>query len=143
MERKAEKRSLYVDGRDNDDKGEDSMDNWDEAKLKEVVEKKHGESKTPTTTIVRHFFNSFEGFSSFFIFGNDVSCQLTKDRFLFKRKIVLSLEEGEVFIALFSGNKVLKKMTNLRHFIANKTGNLTRPSRIRQRNPPKVACFHP
>ncbi|CAH0385006.1 unnamed protein product [Bemisia tabaci] len=56
MERKAEKRSLYVDGRDNDDKGEDSMDNWDEAKLKEVVEKKHGESKTPTTTIICKFF---------------------------------------------------------------------------------------
>lgn len=49
IERKAEKRSLYVDMRD-----EDTMENWDEEKLKEVVEKKHGENekKMPTTDIV-------------------------------------------------------------------------------------------
>lgn len=51
IERKAEKRSLYVDMRDD----EDTMDNWDEGKLQEVIEKKHGESnkKMPTTDIVR------------------------------------------------------------------------------------------
>ncbi|CAG5096405.1 Similar to CG8635: Zinc finger CCCH domain-containing protein 15 homolog (Drosophila melanogaster) [Cotesia congregata] len=41
VERKAEKRSLYCDMRD-DDKEADTMDKWDEDKLKEVVEKKHG-----------------------------------------------------------------------------------------------------
>nr|XP_032525619.1 zinc finger CCCH domain-containing protein 15 homolog [Danaus plexippus plexippus] len=52
IERKAEKRSLYVDMRDD----EDTMDNWDEDKLKEVVEKKHGEGnkQRPGTDIVRH-----------------------------------------------------------------------------------------
>ena len=51
LERKAEKRSLYCDMRDDEN---DTMENWDEAKLKEVVEKKHGESekKMPTTDIV-------------------------------------------------------------------------------------------
>lgn len=51
VERKAEKRSLYVDMRDDGD--EDTMENWDENKLAEVVEKKHGQTNTmPTTTIV-------------------------------------------------------------------------------------------
>lgn len=52
IERKAEKRSLYCDMRD-DDKEADTMDKWDEDKLKEVVEKKHGGAgNRPTTDIV-------------------------------------------------------------------------------------------
>ena len=56
MERKAEKRSLYVDMRDDDE--EDTMENWDEQKLAEVVAKKHGEAekKMPTTDIICKFF---------------------------------------------------------------------------------------
>ena len=52
LERKAEKRSMYCDMRDDDD----TMENWDEEKLKEVVEKKHGEAerKMPPTDIVRY-----------------------------------------------------------------------------------------
>lgn len=51
IERKAEKRSLYFDMRDDDEN--DTMENWDEEKLKEVIEKKHGKSgKMPTTDIV-------------------------------------------------------------------------------------------
>lgn len=53
IERKAEKRSLYCDMRD-DDKEEDTMDKWDEDKLKEVVEKKHGGGTRPTTDIVSY-----------------------------------------------------------------------------------------
>ncbi|XP_028174626.1 zinc finger CCCH domain-containing protein 15 homolog [Ostrinia furnacalis] len=58
IERKAEKRSLYVDMRDDDD----NMDNWDEDKLKEVVEKKHAEDKQrPTTDIIcKHFLEAVE-----------------------------------------------------------------------------------
>ncbi|XP_045526315.1 zinc finger CCCH domain-containing protein 15 homolog [Pieris brassicae] len=59
IERRAEKRSLYVDMRDDDD----NMDNWDEEKLKEVVEKKHGEGdkQRPTTDIIcRHFLEAVE-----------------------------------------------------------------------------------
>lgn len=55
IERKAEKRSLYVDMRDDDD--QETMESWSEEKLKEVVDKKHGESnKTmPTTEIVSSY----------------------------------------------------------------------------------------
>ncbi|XP_054707793.1 zinc finger CCCH domain-containing protein 15-like [Uloborus diversus] len=55
IERKAEKRNVYVDVRDNE---EDLMENWDEDKLKEVVEKKHGEidRKMPKTDIICKYF---------------------------------------------------------------------------------------
>lgn len=51
LENKVEKRSIYVDMRDGED---DPMSNWDDAKLKEVVDKKHSDEKRrPTTEIVR------------------------------------------------------------------------------------------
>lgn len=61
IERKAEKRSLYCDMRD-PDKEADTMDKWDEDKLKEVVEKKHGASNNrPTTDIIcKHFLEAVE-----------------------------------------------------------------------------------
>ncbi|EDW46968.1 zinc finger CCCH domain-containing protein 15 homolog [Drosophila sechellia] len=53
LENKVEKRSIYVDMRDEDD----PMTNWDDAKLKEVVEKKSsGEKQRPTTDIICKFF---------------------------------------------------------------------------------------
>lgn len=60
VERKAEKRSLYVDMRDDDEN--DTMENWDEEKLKEVIEKKHGKAgKMPTTDIIcKHFLDAVE-----------------------------------------------------------------------------------
>lgn len=55
IERKAEKRSMYVDMRDDEN---ETMENWDEDKLKEVIEKKHGKSgKMPTTDIVSNFIH--------------------------------------------------------------------------------------
>lgn len=60
IERKAEKRSLYFDMRDDGDT-EDTMENWDEAKLQEVIEKKHGKDKRmPTTDIVSRKTDSFK-----------------------------------------------------------------------------------
>ncbi|XP_054168335.1 zinc finger CCCH domain-containing protein 15-like [Oppia nitens] len=58
VERKSEKKSFYVDVRN-----EDNMENWDEEKLKEVVEKKHGEreKKLPSTDIIcKHFIDALE-----------------------------------------------------------------------------------
>lgn len=54
IERKAEKRSVHVDMRDQEN---DTIDNWSEEKLAEVVAKKHGKDKTmPTTTIICKYF---------------------------------------------------------------------------------------
>ncbi|KAL5006169.1 hypothetical protein ScPMuIL_017327 [Solemya velum] len=55
--RKGEKRSVYSDVRGEDEK-EDNMEDWDEAKLEEVVNKKHGdeENTKPKTNIICKFF---------------------------------------------------------------------------------------
>lgn len=47
---------MYVDMRDGDEN--DTMDTWDDEKLKEVVNKKHGENDKihPTTDIVNTIF---------------------------------------------------------------------------------------
>uniref|UniRef100_A0A8C2XK00 Zinc finger CCCH domain-containing protein 15 n=1 Tax=Cyclopterus lumpus TaxID=8103 RepID=A0A8C2XK00_CYCLU len=62
MERKCEKRSLYVDERDGELE-KDTMDNWDEKKLEEVINKKHGEAekkKTQTQIVCKHFLYAIE-----------------------------------------------------------------------------------
>lgn len=59
VERKGEKRSLYVDARGD----EDTMDQWDEQKLEDVVTKKHGEAdkaKPKTDIICKHFLTAIE-----------------------------------------------------------------------------------
>jgi len=57
--RKTEKRNVFADAREGEDgeKG-DNMDDWDEAKLNEVVNKKHGEKNglLPGSSIVCKFF---------------------------------------------------------------------------------------
>jgi len=64
LERKCEKRSLYVDERD-DDLEKDTMDKWDETKLEEVVNKKHGEAEkknsAKTQIVCKHFLDAIEG----------------------------------------------------------------------------------
>ncbi|XP_061600842.1 zinc finger CCCH domain-containing protein 15 [Cololabis saira] len=62
MERKCEKRSVYVDERD-DELEKDTMDNWDEKKLEEVINKKHGEAekkKTKTQIVCKFFLEAIE-----------------------------------------------------------------------------------
>ncbi|KAG5674409.1 hypothetical protein PVAND_004383 [Polypedilum vanderplanki] len=54
VERKGEKRSMYVDARDNEQ--QETMENWDENKLKDVIEKKHAAEKTNATTIICKYF---------------------------------------------------------------------------------------
>lgn len=60
LDRKGEKRSLYVDARDVEEEElkNDTMDKWDQSKLEEVIEKKHGEKEKsmPKTEIVCKYF---------------------------------------------------------------------------------------
>lgn len=59
VERKREKLNIYCDQRDSND----TMENWDENKLKEVVEKKHGEKEKglPKTDIIcKNFLEALE-----------------------------------------------------------------------------------
>uniref|UniRef100_A0A8C7Y4C9 Zinc finger CCCH domain-containing protein 15 n=1 Tax=Oryzias sinensis TaxID=183150 RepID=A0A8C7Y4C9_9TELE len=62
MERKCEKRSVYVDERD-EDLEKDTMENWDQKKLQEVVDKKHGEAekkKAKTQIVCKYFLDAIE-----------------------------------------------------------------------------------
>ncbi|VDL66984.1 unnamed protein product, partial [Nippostrongylus brasiliensis] len=58
VEQKSVKKNLYVDSRELKKDEDDNMENWDENKLNEVVNKKHGESnkKMNQTTIVCKYF---------------------------------------------------------------------------------------
>lgn len=104
VERKSEKRSAYVDVRDCEN--ETSAD-WDEAKLMDVVEKKHGKEKNkPTTDIVcRYFLDAVESgkYGWFWECANGGNCiyrhalppgfVLKKDRKKMGQKEEISLED--------------------------------------------------
>jgi hypothetical protein len=66
IERKTEKRSLYTDSRDQEKEAEeeakkkDNIDDWDEAKLREVVLSKHGNPKTTTDKVCKYFIQAIE-----------------------------------------------------------------------------------
>jgi hypothetical protein len=55
LERKSEKKSIYTDSRE-DALENDTMDTWDQAKLEDVVQKKHGSEQTNRTEIVCKYF---------------------------------------------------------------------------------------
>ncbi|KAH8696433.1 hypothetical protein BGW36DRAFT_360269 [Talaromyces proteolyticus] len=64
IERKAVKRDLYSDSRDAeaaaDTKDKDTMDQWDENKLRDVVLSKHGNPRTTTEKVCKHFIEAVE-----------------------------------------------------------------------------------
>jgi ssDNA-binding Zn-finger/Zn-ribbon topoisomerase 1 len=61
VERKAAKINIYQDQRDLQEADEDRMENWDEAKLSEVVTSKHGPGiKTTTELVCNHFMDAIE-----------------------------------------------------------------------------------
>lgn len=60
VEKRAEKKSVYVDLRDEKENG---MENWDEETLRDAVEKKHGaanKTKPPTDIICKFFIEALE-----------------------------------------------------------------------------------
>lgn len=82
MERKCEKRNMYVDERD-DELEKDTMENWDEKKLEEVVNKKHGEAEkkkaktqTQTQIVCKYFLDAIENnkYGWFWVCPNGDSC---------------------------------------------------------------------
>ncbi|TCD64016.1 hypothetical protein EIP91_004684 [Steccherinum ochraceum] len=58
VERKVEKKNLYEDARE--EKMEDTMDQWDEEKLRTVVMSKHGNPKTTTDIVCKFFIEAIE-----------------------------------------------------------------------------------
>lgn len=65
VERKAAKKDLYTDSRDvktaeEENKKKDTMDDWDEEKLRNVVLSKHGNPKTTTDKVCKYFIEAVE-----------------------------------------------------------------------------------
>lgn len=63
--RKTEKKDLYTDMRDgpddaDEDKRNDTMDKWDQAKLNSVILSKHGNPKSTTDKVCKHFLEAVE-----------------------------------------------------------------------------------
>lgn len=57
VERKVVKKDLYTDDRS---KEQDTMDTWDEAKLREVITSKHGNPQTTTDIVCKYFIEAVE-----------------------------------------------------------------------------------
>lgn len=63
IERKTAKKDLYSDDRaetKEDEKVKDTMDDWDEAKLAEVIKSKHGNPQTTTDKVCKFFIEAVE-----------------------------------------------------------------------------------
>lgn len=56
--RRVEKKDLYQDARS--EKEQDTMDNWDEEKLRKVILSKHGNLKTTTDKVCKYFIEAVE-----------------------------------------------------------------------------------
>ncbi|EER33344.1 hypothetical protein CTRG_02162 [Candida tropicalis MYA-3404] len=57
--RKVAKKDLYTDSRE-EEKENDTMDNWDEEKLRKVILSKHGNPKTTTDIVCKYFIDAVE-----------------------------------------------------------------------------------
>lgn len=104
VERKGAKKNIYADVRD-----DETMNDWDQEKLEEVVNKKHGESnqaKPKTSIICKYFLDAVENNKYGWFWecpnGNDkciyrhclpAGFQLKKDQKLLEKKDEISLEE--------------------------------------------------
>lgn len=73
--RKVEKKNLYEDSRE--EKLEDTMENWDEEKLRSVVLSKAGNPRTTTDIVCKHFIQAIESqkFGWFWECPNGENCQ--------------------------------------------------------------------
>lgn len=73
--RKVEKKNLYADSRE--EKMADTMDKWDEDKLRSVVLSKHGNPKTTTDIVCKYFVEAIETqkFGWFWECPNGEGCQ--------------------------------------------------------------------
>lgn len=62
IERKAAKKDLYTDSREDkeEQKKADTMDQWDEEKLRSVVLSKHGNPRTTTDKVCKYFIEAVE-----------------------------------------------------------------------------------
>ncbi|KAI9731332.1 MAG: hypothetical protein M1834_005235 [Cirrosporium novae-zelandiae] len=128
--RKAEKKDLYQDTRDKEkeEKEKDSMDNWDEEKLRKVVLSKHGNPRTMTEKVCKYFIDAVENGK----YGWFWACPNGGDKCMYKHSLppgfVLKTKEQRAAEKALMDKSPLKTLT-LEEFLESErhklTGNLT------------------
>lgn len=102
IERKAAKKDLYTDSRDTENPEEtkkaDTMDTWDEEKLRSVVMSKHGNPRTTTDKVCKYFIEAVENQK----YGWFWTCPNGGDKCMYKH----SLPPGYVLISLFLSSDI-------------------------------------
>lgn len=94
VERKAAKKDLYSDDRDvKDEKEADTMDKWDEEKLRKVVLSKHGNPRTTTEKVCKYFIEAVENQK----YGWFWVCPNGGDKCMYRH----SLPPGYVLVSMF------------------------------------------
>ncbi|KAL1959079.1 hypothetical protein VTO42DRAFT_2866 [Malbranchea cinnamomea] len=130
VERKAEKKDLYSDSRDAEleKKKADTMDSWDEEKLRNVVLSKHGNPRTTTDKVCKYFIEAVENkkYGWFWVCPN--GGDKCKYRHALPPGFVLKTKEQKAAEKALMDKSPLKTLT-IEEFIESErhklTGNLT------------------
>ncbi|KAF2638052.1 hypothetical protein P280DRAFT_520640 [Massarina eburnea CBS 473.64] len=126
VERKTEKRSLYTDTREQEgeEKKKDTMDDWDEEKLRKVVMSKHGNPKTTTDKVCKFFIEAVENQK----YGWFWVCPNGGDKCMYKHSLppgfVLKTKEQRAAEKALMANSPLATLT-LEDFLESERHKLT------------------
>ncbi|EFE41849.1 hypothetical protein TRV_03417 [Trichophyton verrucosum HKI 0517] len=125
VERKAEKKNIYQDTRDEQDpKKADTMDNWDEQKLRDVVLSKHGNPRTTTDKVCKYFIEAVENQK----YGWFWTCPNGGDKCMYKHSLppgfVLKTKEQRAAEKALLDKSPLKTLT-LEDFLETERHKLT------------------
>ncbi|KAI9832255.1 MAG: hypothetical protein M1819_004433 [Sarea resinae] len=128
IERKGEKKSLYTDTREGEepekDKKEDTMDDWDEEKLRKVVLSKQGNPKTTTDKVCKFFIEAVENGK----YGWFWTCPNGGDKCMYKHSLppgfVLKTKEQRAAEKALMDKSPLKTLT-LEDFLESERHKLT------------------
>ncbi|KAM5438127.1 Translation machinery-associated protein 46 [Microsporum canis] len=125
VERKAEKKNIYQDTREEQDpKNADTMDNWDEQKLRDVVLSKHGNPRTTTDKVCKYFIEAVENQK----YGWFWTCPNGGDKCMYKHSLppgfVLKTKEQRAAEKALMDKSPLKTLT-LEEFLETERHKLT------------------
>lgn len=101
-ERKSAKKDLYTDSRDQKEEEEagkkkDTMDDWDEEKLRKVIFSKHGNPRTTTEKVCKYFIDAVENQK----YGWFWTCPNGGDKCMYKHSLPPGYVATALLIALF------------------------------------------
>ncbi|POS86235.1 translation machinery-associated protein [Erysiphe pulchra] len=126
--RKAEKKDLYQDTRENEEtkKKTETSEDWDEAKLRSVVLSKRGNQKTTTEIVCKHFISAVEDGK----YGWFWTCPNGGDKCMYQHKLppgfILKTKEQRAAEKALMDKSPLQTLT-LEDFLESERHKLTAP----------------